>query len=547
MTEHEELLMLRAIAAKQAQELEASRKAIEERDEKIRKQNIQIDNMIQALLHARKKIFGPSTEVSRQVDGQLSLFESVQELAEQLELSKSKIAVQSYKRTPRQPGIRAEMLAGLPEEIEEYIIPPEEKCGICGGELKVIGKRIVRTEVEFRPAKVIVKQIAQQIAKCADCGEKGSLNEKSHFRKAAIPASPLAHSIATPSLVAQVMYQKFAMGLPLSRQEKDWFRLGLVLSRSNMANWVIRCSQDWLEPIYWRIHEKLLDCEMLHMDETRIQCNKEEGKRPSSDSFMWVMRSAASEKLQAAFFYYSRSRSGDNAKKLLDGYKGCLITDAYAGYDKVPDVKRALCWSHARRYLIDSIPLDAKGKEIPGSKGAEGREYINLLFKVEDEIKDLPYEEKSQKRQDVSQPILDAFWSWVEQTSAMHTVNEKLTKALGYCQNQRKYLETFLDDGRIPLSNNYCEANIKPFATARRAWLFADTPRGAFANGVLYTLVESARANDLDVYEYLKHLLTEMSNNHYQEDPSVIDQLLPWSEELPDQCRLKKRRKKCLK
>ena len=547
MTEHEELLMLRALAAKQAQELEASRKAIEARDEKIRKQNIQIDNMIQALLHARKKMFGPSTEVSKQVDGQLSLFESVQELAEQLNLSKEKIAVRSYKRTPRQPGIRAEMLAGLPEEIEEYIIPPEEKCSICGGEMKVIGKHVVRTEVEFRPAKVIVKQIVQQIAKCADCGEKGSPNIKSHFRKAAIPASPLSHSIATPSLVAQVMYQKFAMGLPLSRQEKDWFRMGLVLSRSNMANWVIRCSQDWLEPVYWRIHEKLLECEMLHMDETRIQCNKEKGKLPSSESFMWVMRSAVSEKIQAAFFYYSRSRSGDNAKKLLNGYKGCLITDAYAGYDKVPDVKRALCWSHARRYLIDSIPLDAKGKEIPGSKGAEGREYINLLFKVEDEIKDLPYEEKKQKRQDASQPILDAFWSWIEETAAMHTVNEKLTQALGYCQNQKKYLETFLEDGRIPLSNNYCEANIKAFATARRAWLFADTPRGAFANGVLYTLVESARANDLDVYEYLKHLLTEMPNNHHQKDPSVIDRLLPWSEDLPERCHLKKRRKKCLK
>lgn len=273
------------------------------------------------------------------------------------------------------------------------------------------------------------------------------------MQKAAIPASPLAHSIATPSLVAQVMYQKFAMGLPLSRQENDWYRLGLVLSRSNMANWVIRCSQDWLEPIYWRIHEKLLECELLHMDETRIQCNKEEGKLPSSDSFMWVMRSAASEKLQAALFYYSRSRSSDNAKKLLDSYKGILITDAYAGYEKVPDIKRALCWSHARRYLVDSIPL----------------------------------------------------------------------------------------------SNNYCEANIKPFATARRAWLFADTPRGAFANGVLYTLVESARANKLDVYEYLKYLLSEMPNNHHQEDPTVIDRLLPWSEELPEQCRLKTRQKKCLK
>lgn len=545
MTEHEELLMLRALAAKQAQELEASKRIIAERDEKIRKQNIQIDNMIQALLHARKKLFGPSTEVT-QMDGQLSLFESVQELAEQLNLSKEKITVKPYTRVSRKPGVRQEMLSGLPQEVEEYVIPADETCGVCGAKMKVTGKRIVRTEVEFSPAKLIVKQIVQQVAKCTECGEKGSPNVKSHFQKAAVPVPPLAHSISTPSLIAQIMYQKFAMGMPLARQEKDWYRLGLVLSRSNMANWVIRCSQEWLEPVYWRIHEKLLECGLLHMDETRIQCNKEEGKLPGSESFMWVMRSAASEEIQAAFFFYSRSRSGENARKLLKGFDGYLITDAYSGYDTVPDIKRSLCCSHVRRYFIESIPLDTKGKEIPGSKGAEGREYVNLLFKVEDEIKDLPYEEKKQKRQDASRPILDAFWSWVEKTSAMYTTNKKLTQALGYCQNQRKYLETYLEDGRLPVSNNYCEANIKPFATARRAWLFADTPKGAFANGVLYTLVESARANELDVYEYLKYLLTEMPNNHHLEDPSVIDSLLPWSKELPEQCHLKRNRKKCL-
>ena len=413
--------------------------------------------------------------------------------------------------------------------------------------MKVTGKKVVRTEVEFQPAKLIVKQIIQQVTKCVNCGTEDSPNEKCHFQKAAVPVPPLAHSISTPSLIAQVMYQKFALGLPLSRQEKDWYCLGLVLSRSNMANWVIRCSEEWFESVYWRIHEKLLECDLIHMDETRIQCNKDEGKLPSSESFMWVMRSAASEDIQAAFFFYFRSRGGENARKLLKDFNGYLITDAYAGYDTVPDIKRALCWSHARRYLIESIPLDSKGKEIPGSKDAEGREYINLLFKVEGEIKNLPYEEKKQKRQDASKPILDAFWTWVEKTSAMYTTNEKLTQALGYCQNQRKYLETFLEDGRIPLSNNYCEANIKPFATARRAWLFADTPKGAFANGVLYTLVESAKANDLDVYEYLKHLLTERPNNHHLEKPSVIDRLLPWSKELPEQCRMKRNRKKFLK
>lgn len=546
MTEHEELLMLRALAAKQAQELEASKRIIAERDEKIRKQNIQIDNMIQALLHARKKLFGPSTEVTK-TDGQLSLFESVQELAEQLNLSKEKITVKPYTRTARKPGVRKEMLAGFPQEVEKYVLPAEEKCSVCGGEMKVTGKKVVRTEVEFQPAKLIVKQIIQQVAKCVNCGTEDSPNEKCHFQKAAVPVPPLAYSISTPSLIVQVMYQKFALGLPLSRQEKDWYRLGLVLSRSNMANWVIRCSEEWFKPVYWRIYEKLLECDLIHMDETRIRCNKEEGKLPSSESFMWVMRSAASEDIQAAFFFYSRSRGGENARKLLKDFNGYLITDAYAGYDTVPDIKRALCWSHARRYLIESIPLDSQGKEIPGSKGAEGREYINLLFKVEEEIKNLPYEEKKQKRQDASKPILDAFWTWVEKTSAMYTTNEKLTQALGYCQNQRKYLETFLEDGRIPLSNNYCEANIKPFATARRAWLFADTPKGAFANGVLYTLVESAKANDLDVYEYLKHLLTERPNNHHLEKPSVIDRLLPWSKELPEQCRMKRNRKKFLK
>ena len=180
--------------------------------------------------------------------------------------------------------------------------------------------------------------------------------------------------------------------------------------------------------------------------------------------------------------------------------------------------------------------MDSRGKEIPGSKGAEGREYINLLFKIEDKLKELPYEERKQKRQEASRPLLDAFWSWVEKTSALYTTNELLTKALTYSTNQKEYLETFLEDGRVPLSNNLCEANIKPFATARRAWLFADTPKGAKANAVLYTLVESARANDLDVYAYLKYLLSEMPNNHHLEHPEILDRYLPWSSELPEEC-----------
>ena len=546
MTEQEELQKLRALLAEKETELKNKDLLIEKQSKLIEKQRIQIDNMIQALLHAKKKIFGSSSEKS-QMDGQMNLFDSVQELAQELFKEQEKITVKSHTKSPRKPGVREEMLSSLPKDIEEYVINPQDSCPKCGGNLKVIGKEIIRTEVEYIPAKLKVKQIVRQVAKCEDYGGKNSQNKTPVFVKAAIPSPVLPHSISTPSLVAQIMYQKFVMGLPLNRQEKDWFRLGLVLPRAEMAHWVIRCSQEWLTPIYDRIHRQLLECEVLHMDETRIQCNKEEGRKASSDSFMWVMRSAASEPVQAAYFHYSSSRSTEMARSLIGKYTGYLITDAYAGYNKAGDYRRCLCFAHCRRYYIESIPLDSKGREIKGSKGAEGRAYIDLLFKIEKEIENLSFEEKKKKRQEASRPVLDAFWSWVEETSALHTTNELLTKALTYSTNQKKYLETFLEDGRIPLSNNLCEANIKPFATARRAWLFADTPKGATANAVLYTLVETAKANGLDAYEYLKYLLEELPNNDYLQNPEILDRYLPWSPDIPDHCRLQQKHKRSFK
>ncbi len=553
MTEQKELQLLRELLKKKEAEIkkwnstiEKQSGVIEKQEKTIEKQQIQIDNMIQALLHARKKLFGSSSEKS-QIEGQMSLFDSVQELAEELFQGQKKITVKPYERKPRKAGVRAEMLASLPKEGEEFIVNPDEMCPKCGSALKEIGKEVIRTEVEYIPAKLKVKQIVRQVTKCESCGKKGSENPVPCFVKAQVPTPVLPHSISTPSLVAQILYQKFVMGLPFHRQEKDWFRMGLVLPREEMAYWTIRCSQEWLKPVCNRIHETLLSCEVLHMDETRIQCNKEEGKKASSDSFMWVMRSGACEAITATYFHYSPSRSTEVAKRLLKEYQGYLITDAYAGYNQAGNYKRSLCWSHCRRYYIESIPLDSKGKEIPGSKGAEGRAYIDLLFKVEKEIKKLSSEEKLQKRQEASQPILDAFWAWVEETSSMDTTNEKLTKALNYSKNQKKYLETFMEDGRVPISNNLCEANIKPFATARRAWLFADTPKGSEANAILYTLTESARNNELDVYEYLKYLLTEMPNNDHLNHPEIIEHYLPWSKELPEECRLTTKHKKCFK
>ena len=162
-------------------------------------------------------------------------------------------------------------------------------------------------------------------------------------------------------------------------------------------------------------------------------------------------------------------------------------------------------------------------------------------------MKNLSNEERKEKRQEASKATLEAFWSWVEKTAQIPTSNEKLTQGLGYVQNQRKYLETFLEDGRIEISNNLCESHIRQFATARRAWLFADTPKGATANAVLYTIVETARANNLNVYEYLKYLLAEMPNIDFHNNPELLESYLPWSDKLPKECMMTINNKKCLK
>ena len=162
------------------------------------------------------------------------------------------------------------MLEGLPKEIEEYVINEEDSCSKCGSPLTVIGKEVVRTEVEFKPARLLVKQIVRQIVKCTKCGNDGSDNPNQHFEKAAIPVNVLSHSIATPSLVGHILHQKYVMGVPLNRMEKELYGIGLVVSRAQLSHWGIRCCEEWLTPIYDCMHEVLMSCEILHMDETRI-------------------------------------------------------------------------------------------------------------------------------------------------------------------------------------------------------------------------------------------------------------------------------------
>lgn len=499
---------------------------------------IQIENMLQAILYARKERFGASSEAS--IPGQLSLFteEQLEALAKALEEQKQEMAVPDKKPSvARKSGVSRDKLAGLPVEVTVCELDPQETCDVCGAPLKKIGQKIVRSEVEYIKAQVKVRQYVQCVYKCTKCGKDESENENDHFVSAAVPKPLLNHCIVSPSVMTEILYEKYFKGVPLKRQEDMWRDLGIIITRKDMAYWTNRVCEVWLQPLVDCFHRQMLEeCMVIHADETRIQCNHEPNRKASTDSFMWILVSGAEEKHKIVLFHYTMTRNGDHAKELLKGWHGSLVTDAYAGYDKVEDITHGLCWSHVRRKYVDSIPLDNSGKEIPGSKGNEARELIDQLFYIEGQIKELPLEERLKKRQELSQKVLDAFWSWVEKTSAMYTTNEKLKEALTYSKNQRTNLETFMHDGKIPISNNWAEVHIRPFAIHRRAWLFADTQAGARANATAYSLIETARCYDLNVYEYIKYVLTRMPGLDHYNHPERMEELLPWSSTLPEEC-----------
>lgn len=236
-------------------------------------------------------------------------------------------------------------------------------------------------------------------------------------------------------------------------------------------------------------------------------------------------------------FQYTRTRAGENAKKFLANFSGYLVSDAYAGYERVENIIRCLCWSHLRRYYLDAIPLSSSKKEIPGSAGAKGRAYCDKLFKLEKQWKELCPEERQQKRLEQSVPVLNAFFAWAEKVT---TNQDPLKKAIKYTLNHRESFTNFLQDGRIPLSNNLSENAIIVVAVARKNFLFSDTPQGAEASALVFSIISTATANGLDPYEYLVHLFRSLPNLDFHNTPEVLDDCMPWSEKLPAACQAKK-------
>lgn len=503
-------------------------------EETILKQKAEIDElkrklerMNEVLLNAQRARFGQSSEQKNYVLGkdQLSLFDEAESSQDHKaeEPKPETIFVEAHERKKKRS--QAEMLNNLPEEEVLLEIPEEQLvCSKCGGKMKPIGKKFLRHEMQIIPKQVKLLAYYAVTYACDSCEKDTGF---AHIVSVKPPVPLMKHSLASPSTVAYIMTQKYVDGLPLARQEKIWAREGISLSRATMANWVIQCSQTWLKPLYRHMKQELLTHSVIHADETVVQVLKEEGKPATSESRMWLYASAALLRHQVRLFEYQPDRSGKRPESFLNGFTGCLVTDGYAGYNQVQKVTHCGCWAHARRKWREAMPDGATAKT---SKAAIGFRYCNKLFAEERKCVLYQPEYRKEYRQGKELPLLEEYFAWL---NTVHPEKgSKLEEAVRYSINQKQRLCAFLDHGEVPISNNLAENAIRPFTLGRKNWLFCDTPKGAESSAVVYSLVESAKANGIAPFSYLQHALVQLPYLGKSPSHEELETLMPWAPDI---------------
>ena len=483
-----------------------------------------LERMNELLLKAQRAQFGQSSEKRSYVmPNQLGMFNEAE--AEQdhkaPEPTEETLTVKEHQRKRKPKRTIDELTEGLPvKEVVLELSEEEQFCESCGDKLKRIGKKFVRRELEVIPRQVNVIVYYTATYACENCEKESGY---ANLYSVEAPPRLLKHSLASASTVADIMVRKYVDGLPLYRQEKIWEREGVALCRATMANWVIQTAQTWLKPLCRMLKKHLLEGRVIYADETVVQVLKEDGKPATSESRMWVYGGGERGGRPIRFFEYQPDRSGKHAAAFLKGYTGCLVTDGYAGYNQVTGAVRCGCWAHMRRKWRDAMP---KGATTATSKAAIGYEYCNKLFALEKKFSKMSDSVRKTARQVKVEPLLEAYWLWLETLDPVP--GSKLAEAVTYAHNQKPYLSAFLDHGEVDISNNFAENAIRPFAVGRKNWLFSDTVKGAQSSAIVYTLVETAKANGLDPYAYLLRLLRELPYLGRNPSQCDLDMFMPW-------------------
>ena len=495
----------------------------------------QVKDLTEAIALLRKQRFGSSSEKNI-VDGgeQLSfLFNEAEVYADTAGSAEAKepdlTTVKGYKRSTK----RLVNSADLPEDVEiepvyKRLEGDDLKCPNCGEEMEQIGEDVVR-RLKLIPAKAVIEETHIFTYACKKCTVDDE-NTVIVSTKADPPVIP--GSNAAPEAIAFLADAKFVAYTPLYRMEQILERRGIPLSRQTMSNWLLRACELWLEPIWDLMKVFLLEEDILHADETTLQVLHEQNRKAQTKSYMWLYRTGRYAREQLVLYEYQETRGAEHPESFLLGYKGFLHTDGYAGYHKLPDSIRVVgCLAHARRKFVEALEA-LKEEDRKGTPQERGVQYFDALFALEEKWHDLDPDMRKKMRTEYAKPILDELYNWVFHLNA--STKSLLGKAAHYVRSQWQWLVGYLEDGRLEISNNRAERSIKPFVMSRKNFLFANTPSGAKASAIYFSLIETAKENGLDPYRYLTWVLrTAPALN--MTDCDQVEKLMPIN--APDTCR----------
>ena len=499
-------------------EREVHRTAVQARDAEIERLREQV-----RLLLAQR--FGRKSEkLAMEDDPQLRLFnEAEADVEDAAENTAEEPPVAAH---TRRRGHRAPLPAELPRvDVVHDLAEADKRCPHDGTLLEVMGEE-TSEQLDIVPAQVQVLRHRRLKYACPCCRQT--------VVTAPLAAQPIPKSQASAGLLAHVAVAKYADALPLYRQVGQLARLGLEAPRQTLANWMVRCGA-LVQPLINLLRDRLLESHYLRMDETTVQVLKEPGKTAQSTSYLWVQQSGERER-PVVLYDYAPGRGGDVPLALLGDFSGYLQTDGYAGYHAVV-AERGLtplyCFAHARRYFVDVLKgLGLNPNQLPPKPPDKARRplkalgFIRRLYAIEHRMREATPVERHQARQTDAVPVLKQLREWLNETRPKVLPESPLGKALAYLDRHWDGLVRYCDDGRLEIDNNRCENAIRPFVTGRKNWLFSDTVHGARASANLYSLIETAKANGLEPYAYLRRVFSHLPAANSVDD---VEALLPWN------------------
>lgn len=425
--------------------------------------------------------------------------------------------------------------ADLEEEEILYTLPTDEQnCLKCNHQLHEM-KMIVRKELKFVPATVKVVVHKRQVYACRRCDSYDTEGSSGSIVVAPMPNPVLPGSMVSPSLLSTIIDMKYNKMMPLYRQEQSFVDYGIDISRQNMASWVIKGSEKWLTPVFNRLHDYLVEEDIVHADETVLKCLDE---KDNKNNYMWLYATGERSAKRIFLYDYQKSRANKHPQRFLEKFTGFLQTDGYPGYNKVSNVQRLGCLVHARRYYIDALKALPKEADLSRSKANEGIGFFKKIFKLEASYATLSPEVRYEKRIEQVKPLLEAYRQWLDVQSKKTLPKSKLGEAIKYSLNQWDSFLVFLEDGRLSCENNLAERGLKPFVLARKNFLFAKSPKGATASGICFSIIETAKVNGLIPHQYLNFLFERLPNIDL-DNLEALDACLPWSETLPEEVKRK--------